>query len=299
MTRLLRALALPGLALALCPALFALAGCDVVELAAQSQTGGFDRTLTVNGPVDLDVRTGSGGIRVDTSAGNSVHVVARIRASSSLFDDSAASRIKEIEAHPPIEQNGGTIRIGQMTDRDSDLYQNISISYEITVPFNSTIRSASGSGSHHIGSVNGSITAHSGSGDLDIAQSGGTVVARTGSGTITIERAAGRVEAQAGSGDIRAGSVGGAIRARTGSGSVEMTQVARADADVHTGSGSVRLSLPENAAFDLTAQTGSGSIHVVQPMSARVQSRHRLEGSVRGGGTRVTISTGSGSITIR
>ena len=101
------------------------------------------------------------------------------------------------------------------------------------MPLNSTIRSASGSGSQHIGSVSGSITAHSGSGDLDIAQSGGTVVARTGSGSITIERAAGSVEAQAGSGDIRVDSVGGAIRARTGSGSVEMTQVARGDADVH------------------------------------------------------------------
>jgi hypothetical protein len=31
----------------------------------------------------------------------------------------------------------------------------------------------------------------------------------------------------------------------------------------------------------------------------RVQSRHRLEGTVGGGGAKVNVSTGSGSITIR
>ena len=40
----------------------ALTGCDVIEIAAQSERaqGTFERTLTVNGPVDLSVRTGSG-----------------------------------------------------------------------------------------------------------------------------------------------------------------------------------------------------------------------------------------------
>jgi len=46
----------------------------VVETVAPVE-GRFDRTLGVNGPVDLDIRTGSGGIRVDTGAGNTVHIV--------------------------------------------------------------------------------------------------------------------------------------------------------------------------------------------------------------------------------
>jgi hypothetical protein len=61
----------------------------------------------------------------------------------------------------------------------------------------------------------------------------------------------------------------------------------------------VRLDLADNAGFDFSARTGSGSIQVRQAMTARVQSRHRLEGSVGGGGAQVNVSTGSGSITIR
>ena len=78
-----------------------------------------------------------------------------------------------------------------------------------------------------------------------------------------------------------------------------MRQTGRGDADVQTGSGDVRLVLSENAGFDLAAQTGSGGIHVAQQMATRTQSRHRLEGTVGGGGNKINIRTGSGSITIR
>ena len=106
-------------------------------------------------------------------------------------------------------------------------------------------------------------------------------------------------DASTGSGSIHAGSIGGAIKAQTGSGSVDMTQIAIADADVRTGSGNVRLDLADNAGFDFAARTGSGSIQVQQAIAARVQSRHRLEGTVGAGGPKVNVSTGSGSITVR
>jgi putative adhesin len=282
--------------LSLAAVLLSSAACDVIDVAAQTQTGTFERTLQVNGPVNLSVTTGSGDIQIRTGSGATVHVIGRIRAGGRVLDDPAA-RISEIEKNPPIEQTGTTVRVG--STGDNPLYRNISISYEITVPANADIRSVSGSGSQAIGSVRGSVTAQSGSGTINIAEAGGDVRARTGSGDIRIERAGGLVDASTGSGSIHAGSIGGAIRAHTGSGDVEMTQVASADADVRTGSGDVRLDLADNAGFDFSARTGSGSIQVRQAISTRVQSRHRLEGSVGGGGAKVNVSTGSGSITIR
>jgi hypothetical protein len=284
--------------LSLAAVLVSSAACDVVGVAAQAQTGTFERTLQVNGPVSLAVTTGSGNIQIRTGSGDAVHVIGRIRANGRVLDDSPADRISQIEKNPPIEQTGATIRIGQTGD--NPLYRNVSISYEITVPSAADIRSMSGSGDQVIGSVRGSVSAHSGSGSIQIAEAGGAVHARTGSGDIRIERAGGPVDASAGSGSIHAGSIGGAIKAQTGSGSVEMTQVAIADADVRTGSGDVQLDLADNAAFDFSGRTGSGSIRVTQTMTTRVQSRHRLEGSVGGGGSaKVNVSTGSGSITIR
>jgi len=274
------------------------AACDVIEVAAQTQTGSFERTLQVSGPVSLSVTTGSGDIQIRTGSGETVHVVGRIRAGGGAVAlDDPAARISQIEKNPPIEQTGSAVRVG--ATGDNPLYRNISISYEITVPANADIRSMSGSGSHTIGSVRGSVTAQSGSGSINIAEAGGDVRARTGSGSIRIERAGGLVDASTGSGSIHAGAIGGAIKAQTGSGSVEMTQIANAGADVRTGSGNVRLDLADNAGFDFSARTGSGSIQVRQAMATRVQSRHRLEGTVGAGGAKVNVSTGSGSITVR
>src|SRR5579864_6489902 len=94
----------------------------IVPLPVQAQTGGFDRTLLVAGPVSLDVSASAGAVSVHTGPGDSVHVVAKIRAENSWadwvgwFGASAADEIRKLEANPPIEQQGNTIRIGHIDD---------------------------------------------------------------------------------------------------------------------------------------------------------------------------------------
>ncbi len=69
--------------------------------------------------------------------------------------------------------------------------------------------------------------------------------------------------------------------------------------NLHTGSGSVRVSLPEDAAFELDAESGSGGIDIGHPltMTGKISRRH-VRGQVRGGGELLVIETGSGSIRI-
>ena len=272
--------ALRFVSLAVC--FVAFAGCDVVEIAAQSQRarGQFERTLTVNGPVELSVRTGSGSIQIRTGGGDRVQIMGRVSAGFSRDGMDPAERVRRVEGAPPIAQNGNVIRIGDTND--DPLYRNISISYELVVPSNTQINAQSGSGSQTIGSVDGAVRA------------------QTGSGSIRLERAGGSLHAHTGSGHIEADSVGGEVRAQTGSGSVRVRQVARADVNVQTGSGSVTLSLPADAAYTLDAQTGSGSISTAQPLTLQGRiGRHHLTGTVRGGGNNIRVKTGSGSIDIR
>ncbi|MEO5741504.1 MAG: DUF4097 family beta strand repeat-containing protein [Vicinamibacterales bacterium] len=260
----------------------ALTGCDVVRIAAQSTQarGMFERTLTVNGPIDLSIRTGSGSIQVRTGAGDRVQIVGRVTASSWRDGLDPAERVRRVEAAPPITQTGNIVRIGDTND--DQMYRNVSISYELVVPTNARINSQTGSGSQTIGSVDGAVRA------------------KPGSGSIRIERAGGSLYAQTGSGDIRADSVGGEVRAQTGSGSVEVRQIALADVNVQTGSGSVTLNLSPDAAYTLDAQTGSGSISTSQPLTVQGRvSRNHVTGTVRGGGNTVHVRTGSGSIAIR
>jgi hypothetical protein len=259
-----------------------LTGCDVVHIAAQSQQvrGAFERTLTVTGPVDLSIRTGSGSIQIRSGAGDRVQIFGRISASSWRDGLDPADRVRRIEAAPPVTQTGNVIRIGDTND--DPIYRNVGISYELVVPANTRVNAQTGSGSQTIGSVDGSVRA------------------QTGSGSIRIERAGGSLHAQTGSGNIEAGSVGGEVHAQTGSGSVDVRQVARADVSVQTGSGSVTLSLPPDAAYTLEARTGSGSISTSQPLTVqgRVRRNH-VTGTVRGGGNNILVRTGSGSIDIR
>ncbi len=118
--------------LALTVALAASVACTRTKI--NTPEGGFDRTLKTSGAVDLTVETGSGSIAVHAGDGSSVHVTAKIRANEDwhVSTGEAQAKVKKLEANPPIEQNGNTIRIGEI--RDEDLKRNVSISYEISAP---------------------------------------------------------------------------------------------------------------------------------------------------------------------
>lgn len=300
--------------------------------ALAGREGTFHRSLDVSGPVDIDLTTGSGNVAVRTGGNGKVEITGHIRASG--WFDGGQDRISRIEANPPIQQSGNSIRIGHM--HDSDLLHNISISYELVVPAQTQLTSHSGSGRQEVDGLTGAINLDAGSGDVRISNTGNTVRAQTGSGDMNLENIKGEVNARTGSGSIRATGIAGGFDAETGSGHIELQQSApgsvrmktgsggieargvrgslearagsgeiQADGDprggwiVHTGSGSVRLRLATDAAFDLNAHTSSGSISVNRPVTVQgIINRKEIRGRVRGGGPQVEVQTSSGNIDI-
>ena len=308
-------------------------GLDALTLVAE---GSFTRTLSVAGPVELTVSTGSGSIEVRTGSTDEVHILGRIRAHGVGWNGlSADELVRRIEADPPIRQSGRAVRLGPLEDRL--LRQGVSISYEVTVPPNTSVRTNSGSGGQRIDGVRSEVDASAGSGRIVIGHVAGPVRASAGSGAIELIDTAGGLDVSTGSGSIRADGVEGSVRARAGSGRVQLAIESTAgDVDVSTGSGSIAVSgvrggvrlragsgrivvdgapirdwnvransgsvemrLPANAAFELDASTGSGSIDSAHPIELQgTLSRRRVQGTVRGGGPRIEASTGSGSIRI-
>jgi len=292
-------------------------------LLAAEDRGSFDRTLTVSGPVELSVQSGSGHIHVHAGPGGTVVIHGEIRAGWSLTSGNAAEQIHRVEQNPPIEQNGNKIRVGH-TD-DSDLLRNLSISYEVTVPAETQLSARTGSGGIEVGGLKGEVTGAAGSGGIRVADIGSNVALETGSGGIDVESVTGNLSARAGSGGIKAKDVGGAsgtaarIEVKTGSGGIKLEQargslVAQAGSgpinvsgvptgnwEVHSGSGGVELLLPAKAEFDLRARTGSGGISVEFPitMQGSVGDKHRVEGKVGGGGPMIDVNTGSGGVHIK
>jgi DUF4097 and DUF4098 domain-containing protein YvlB len=323
-------------------------GCKGVAAAARSFAfdndsqiqGKFDKTLNVSSPVDVNISTGSGSIEVRPGGDGSIHVVGQIRAhnrwgNGSSTDSDIMARVHEIEQHPPIEQEGNRVRIGDT--RDERLMRNISISYVVTVPAATSLVAASGSGSQDIGALAGPVRASSGSGSLRVGATGGMVHVGTGSGSVTVEGAKERVEASTGSGSITLRQIAGAAKATSGSGTIELEQTAKGNVDLSTASGQIRvrganggltagtasgsiqisgkpdanwtlssssgsisLDLPSGTPFTLDARTTSGGIDVDHPLTvSSIHGRHReIHGAVNGGGPTIAVETTSGSIRI-
>lgn len=301
-------------------------------VAHASAEGSFERTLSVSGPVDLNLTTGSGDIHIASGAAGQVQIKARIRANN-WFGGNEEERIHQIESNPPIQQTGNTIHIGNL---DGMLGHNLSISYEVVVPPDTRLHAHSGSGDQEISGLQGPINVESGSGNLRISDIGSMVEAETGSGDVDIREVKGDLRTKTGSGTIHAMNVAGGLEAHSGSGDIEFTQtkpgsvhVTTGSGDVelrgvkgsvdaeagsggihvegaptgswnlHTGSGGVQLKLVADAAYDLDAQTSSGSITVSAPVTVQgTIGRKELRGKVHGGGIPMTIRTGSGDIEI-
>jgi len=261
----------------------------------------FDRTLNVSGSPNVSVATGSGYIHLNPGSANQVHIVAHLRSSHGWMSGGSDvdSRIQQIVNNPPIVQNGNDIIIGP-EHHNGDLYRNISIDYDITLPKASGISATTGSGDVQIQDVGANIKAQSGSGSVRAHGVQGPTTLGTGSGDIELlQTGPGDVKAETGSGSIRLNGLSGALRASTGSGDIEAAGQPTADWKLSTGSGSVRLAVG-NAHFNLDADTGSGSINVSQPITMQGSlNRHHVSGVVNGGGPTIRVGTGSGDIQIK
>jgi putative adhesin len=278
--------------------------------------GSFDRTLKVSGTVDLDVTTGSGNISVRQGGAGTVHVVGHIKAHDRWDSRDAESRVRALEANPPIEQNGNMVRIGQ--SRDSELLRNVSISYEVEVPADTRLHAQTGSGNEtitgisgplHLNTGSGNITAsggsevraNTGSGDIRLESINGSLYANTGSGNVHVEQSSlTDVKINTGSGNVIAGGVRGLLKVMTGSGDIRVEGTQTGEWKLEAGSGTINVRLPADAAFDFYAHTGSGHIDSQHPITMTGSlSRHELRGPVRGGGPLLQARTGSGNINIQ
>ncbi|HVN20300.1 MAG TPA: DUF4097 family beta strand repeat-containing protein [Dongiaceae bacterium] len=283
---------------------------------ASSPQGTFDKTLTVSGPVNLEVFTHSGDVRVRAGSSGSVQIRGKIFVGDHWLFGGRTGDVQSIEQNPPIRQDGNNIHIDYVN------YRNISIDYEITVPAEASVRTKSGSGDQTIEGTHGSVDVQTGSGDVRLSNLNGEIRLQTGSGDVRARQVAGSIRGGTGSGDVEveesgpgdidlhtgsgnitARGVQGGFRGETGSGGITAEGTQTGNWEMHTGSGDVHVHLPSNAAFDADISTSSGSVDVGAPIEMTVQGRigdvHKsIHGKVRGGGPLLRVRTGSGDIHI-
>jgi hypothetical protein len=263
----------------------------LAALPALATEATFDRTLSVNGRPELSVATGSGNIHIHQGSGNTIHIYGRVKSNWGGSDE----KVREIAAHPPIEQTGNIVRIGQHNEN----LHNISIDYEIEAPANSFLDAGSGSGDVNDEGVGENAKLNTGSGNVHATGLHGNFTVGTGSGNIYAEQSGqGDVKAETGSGNIELKSLRGTLRAHTGSGSIKASGTPAGPWHLGTGSGNVEL-WAGDAPLTLDAESGSGSIHTDREMLTQGSNdRHHVTGKLNGGGPLVRVETGSGDIRV-
>lgn len=292
----------------------------VPALAAAGSDDTFREELAVPDALHLEVTTGSGSIDITTGPSGKVEVVGKVKVNrNGLFrrGGDADEIIRKVVENPPVELEGDTLTIGHIAD--NAISRRVSISYTIVVPADTEVKAKAGSGSIDVSDVAARVEARAGSGRIELSNIGGPVTAKAGSGSIRADGVAGAFKASTGSGsihmsqtapgdvDVSTGSGGmelsgvvGALEASAGSGSIRIEGRQEGDWKIDSGSGSVRIHLPEDAAFTLVAETGSGGIDVDHPVTIQGKvSKRRLSGDVRGGGHMLRVDTGSGGVRIR
>jgi DUF4097 and DUF4098 domain-containing protein YvlB len=299
---------------------------------AASSEASFKRTLTVSGPIRLELSSGAGDVRIKSAASGVVQIQGDVRSSWSLFGIDQ-KHVEELAANPPVEQRGDTIRIG----RDSSLSRNLSITYVIEVPHDTEVSVNLASGSLSAEGVRGPLKAESASGSIRIekierdahistasgaiiaSDLGGYLRASSASGSITVSNVRQDIRVDTASGSIHVTNPGARVEARSRSGSVEIYG-ASADTKAHSLSGhvtvsgdpgrsgywnleslsgSVNLGVRPDSAFFFSAESSSGAIHADIPIVIEEQDKHSLRARFGNGGARVEVHSVSGSISVR
>jgi putative adhesin len=239
-------------------------------------------SFEAEGPVELDLETGSGAVTVRLVDEPGVHVEVRhdpgagsswAQGLSSVMSwvstqfpqfsgqfgeavPSGSSVEAEAVRHTRVDYTAG--RLVVRTPKELQL-RNVPVAVSVQAPTGSHVAVRSGAGDVTVNGGAGRLNVHTGSGRIttDRAEHGAKV--ETGSGTVRLGPMAAGLRAKTGTADIEVTAIGGASTVVTGSGDVWLGAVT---GDVLARTGSGRVTIANAASGELELHTGSGAIHV-------------------------------------
>jgi len=297
--------------------------------ASASEPGSFERTLTVSGPLRLDVSSLPGGLSVSPGPAGSVHIRATLKPLYSRFDfDLAEAHIRALEKDPPVQQVGDLIRLGYPAN--PALLRAVTIHYEITAPPDTQLLAQTHSGGVEVTGLSRPVTITTTSGRIVATRLSAPLLARTQSGSVDFEDLSGPTDVESTSGSMklsrltaplravtRSGSLqiedaaavialnqsgrihalrlSGPLEARATSGAIQASQLSPNPVQAQTRSGSIKLQLVPNAGYQLDAESHSGRIHAPLPGPSNA---HKLKGPIRSGGPLLHLRTKSSEIRV-
>jgi DUF4097 and DUF4098 domain-containing protein YvlB len=286
-------------------ALAAAPGCvDIVgaDLRPAKHVERDEKHFAVSGKPEVTLHTFDGSIEIRPWDKPEIQVVVEKRGRDKqdvdLIEVKATQDGNRVEVTVTEPNNRGGFNFDFNNHRSAKLF--------VSLPVSSDVSARSGDGSIDIERVNGNVQLRSGDGSIAGRTLTGDVNAHTGDGSITLADVKGDLTVDTGDGRISLGGQLTSVHARSGDGSVtieaEPGSAAAGDWDIVTGDGSVTLAVPDGFGAELDAHTGDGRIHMEDLTLSNVSGnfgRDSVRGRLGGGGRKVRVRTGDGSITLR
>lgn len=256
---------------------FAIALFATTLLLTAAQAHDWSKTYTVEHAPQLRVDSSDADIRLDTWDQNKIeaHVVTerwKIGENGIKILERQTGDAIEIEVRFP--HHGFVFSTGQHR-----------VLIEIHMPREGKVSLRTGDGRISVNHLKGEMDFYTGDGRLEVDDADGNLCAHTGDGSI---RVAGRFDSV----DVTSGDGRVSLTVRPGS------RVAHSW-DVRTSDGSVSMEIPADLSADLDLHTGDGHITLNLPLTVEGKFNNQdVHGKLNGGGNRLVVHTGDGSITV-
>jgi DUF4097 and DUF4098 domain-containing protein YvlB len=275
-------------------------GCSIGPRVLHEKTVELQHPLASGEAVD--VKTSSGSIKIEGIDTNVCDVVAKISVRADT-EARAAEIAEQIKILITPTSSGLEIR----ADKPRFTHVSINITYEVTVPNQTSVVCHSASGSVKVMNIEGNVNARSSSGSVRCENLlGETATLDTSSGSVHLTGAKlDTCRLHTSSGSIHGHQIDCSdIKANVSSGSITIVCVPTASselkADLQTSSGSVNLTLPQDYSGQVDLSTSSGSIHTDLPVTVQGKiSKKHLVGTVGQGSGTVRLKSSSGSVRLK
>jgi hypothetical protein len=262
--------------------------------AGAAQAEEWTKSYTVSGRARVRADSNDGAVRVTTN-GDAKQVEFRVIYSGYTMDKNLTITTK---------QDGDAVEVSARTRSGFSLGwggMHRSLRIEVRMPHDADLNVDTGDGSVESDAISGSVDIHTGDGHIRLDGAKGDIRLRTGDGSIEGRDLDGKLDATSGDGHITLDGRFDTLNIKTGDGSI----TARANPgskvasswNVHTGDGSVTMSLPGDLQANIDASTNDGRISLGIPVMVEGNlGTSKIQGKMNGGGQPLTIHTGDGSI---
>lgn len=262
----------------------------------------------------VNISTSGGSIDVIGKMDDEVRVEMYVRRNGRYLDPSDTD-LSDFEIN--IDSNGSTVYAEARKKRSGwNLFgsnRNVSISFVVYTPENSTVSGQTSGGSVSAQRITKNLSLRTSGGSVRAKDVEGEIDLRTSGGSVSVENASGRIDGRTSGGSVSARNISGFAELRTSGGSIRLDEI-DAKISARTSGGSIRADfLTFNDDIDL--QTSGGNIEINLPevfdfnidlKGQRVNTRLRnfsgeferdhVEGRIGNGGPLLTARTSGGSV---